>query len=139
MLHMKPPDQPNHIEIGQKGETIAAKYLKNKGFSILERNYRKKWGEIDIVARGTDHKVHFVEVKAVSYETRVDLEEAVKSRTWRPEENVHPYKLKKLQRAIDTWLMERRYDGEWCIDVVAVRLVTREKYAQVKYLPKVVL
>ncbi len=139
MLHMKPDYRANNLVIGQKGESIAAKYLKNKGFIIIDRNYRKKWGEIDVVARGTDNKVHFVEVKAVSYETRADFESAVTRRTWRPEENVHPYKLRKLNRAIDSWLMEKRYDGEWCIDVVAVRLVPREKYATVKFIPNITL
>jgi putative endonuclease len=124
-------------QIGSRGETLATWYLERKGFEILERNYRKKWGEIDIVARGTDQKVHFVEVKSVSYETKRDLDLAVKARNWRPEENVHPYKLRKLNRAIDSWLIEKRYDGDWVIDVLAVRVVPREKYATVKFIPNV--
>jgi len=139
MLHMKPPSRSNNQKIGQTGEAVAVRYLENKNFSILDRNYRKKWGEIDVVARGTDKKVHFVEVKAVSYETKLNLTAAINSRAWRPEENVHPYKLKKLNRAIDSWLSENQYDGEWCIDVIAVRLVPREKYATVKYIPNVIL
>lgn len=126
-------------ETGALGERIAAKYLEKHNFTILDCNYLKKWGEIDIVARGTDKKVHFVEIKAVSYETKQQLNEAVTRRTWRPEENVHPYKLKKLNRAIESWLMEKKYEGEWQIDVIAVRIVSREKYATVKYIPNVIL
>lgn len=36
-------------ELGQWGEEVAYKYLKNKGYTILDRNFRKKWGEIDII------------------------------------------------------------------------------------------
>lgn len=126
-------------EIGAWGETIAANYLIKHGFSIIDRNFLKKWGEIDIVARGTDKKVHFVEVKTVSYETKQLLESAVTRRTWRPEENVHPYKLRKLNRAIESWLIEKKYDGEWQIDVIGVRIVPREKYATVKLIPNVIL
>lgn len=126
-------------DTGNLGEDLACKYLENKGFVILARNYLKKWGEIDIVARGTDKKVHFVEVKAVSYETKRLLDEAVTRRTWRPEENVHPSKLKKLNRAIESWLMEKDYQGDWQIDVLAIRIVPREKYASAKYIPNVII
>ena len=51
-----------HNEIGKIGEQVAQKWLKTKGFTIKDINYRKKYGEIDIVARGTTGKVHFVEV-----------------------------------------------------------------------------
>jgi putative endonuclease len=128
----------NNKETGAWGETIASNYLVKRGFSILNRNYLKKWGEIDIVARETDGKVHFVEVKTVSYETKLQLIEAVTRRTWRPEENVHPHKLRKLNRAIESWLMENDYSGRWQIDVIAVRLVPREKYATVKLIPNVI-
>ena len=54
----------NHRQqFGVKGETIAARHLKKKGYKILDRNYRTKLGEIDIVARDKDTIV-FVEVKA---------------------------------------------------------------------------
>ncbi len=124
-------------KIGAFGEQIAENYLKNKGFKILELNYLKKWGEIDIVVRGTNI-VRFIEVKTVSYETKSDLQSAISRGTWRPEENVHFSKLQRLNRAIESWIMENNYDGEWEIDVIAVRVVPREKYATVKYLPNVI-
>lgn len=125
-------------QIGNFGEVIAGKYLEKQGFEILARNYLKKWGEIDLVTRRTD-KIHFVEVKTVSYETKQQLEIAVTRRTWRPEENVHAYKLKKLNRAIESWLMENKCNLDWQIDVIAVRIVPREKYATAKYIPNVIL
>jgi putative endonuclease len=125
-------------ETGKIGEDITENYLRKKGFAILGRNYLKKWGEIDIVARRTG-KIHFVEVKTVSYETKIELDQAVARRTWRPEEKVHASKLKKLNRAIESWLMENKCDLDWQIDVVAVRIVPREKYATAKYIPNVIL
>jgi putative endonuclease len=130
---------PQHLIIGRAGEEIAAKYLMGKGFIILDRNYRKKWGEIDIVSRETTGRVHFIEVKTVSYETLDQLNDAVTRRTWRPEENVHTTKLKKLSRAIHTWISEHNLESEWQIDVITVRVVPREKYASIKVLPSIVI
>lgn len=49
-------------EIGDFGENMAVKYLEDKGYDILERNFRRKMGEIDIIADDDDTTV-FVEVK----------------------------------------------------------------------------
>jgi len=140
MLHVQQYLSKKHKnkETGNFGEEIAVKFLKNKGFEILARNYLKKWGEIDIVARRTD-KIHFVEVKAVSYETKDALTSSVPRGRWQPEENVHAFKLKKLSRAIESWLQEYNYDKEWQIDVITVKLVPREKFATVKYLPNIII
>ncbi len=128
-------------QIGAYGEQIAVKYLESKGFSVIECNYLRKWGEIDVVARETKQNVQivrFVEVKTVSYETKQDLDNAISRGTWRPEENVHFKKIQRLNRAIESWIAGNGYEGEWEIDVIAVRIVPREKYATVKYLPNVI-
>lgn len=124
--------------IGKQGEVITANFLKRKGFLILEMNYHKKWGEIDVIAR-KDNKIHFVEVKSVSYETKKDLDRSVLHRTWRPEENVHALKLKKIARAIETWIIEQKWKGDWQIDVASVRIVPRETYATIMIIDNVVL
>ncbi len=127
-----------HNEIGFIGEDLAAIWLKNHGFSILERNYRKKWGEIDIVARGTDKIVHFIEVKSVSHETKEDLESSVLRGTYRPEDNVHKNKQDRLKRAIQTWISDNSYEGDIVIDILTVRVVPREKYARVSLIENVI-
>jgi len=129
-------------QVGAYGEQITAKYLVNKGFEVLDTNYLKKWGEIDIVARETVENrqiIRFVEVKTVSYETRSALDYVVTQETWQPEDNVHYKKIQRMNRAIESWLQEHRCDSDWQIDIAAVRIVPREKYASVKYIPNVIL
>ena len=48
------------------------------------------------------------------------------------------HKLIKLNRVIESWLLENQCDLDWQIDVAAVRIVPREKYATIKYLPNVI-
>ena len=128
--------------IGSYGEDIAARYLQRLGQQVIDKNYLKKWGEIDIVSRETlksKEIIHFVEVKTVSYETKVDLEKAVSYGTWRPEENVYAAKIQRLNRTIESWLTEKNFKSEWQIDVLAVRIVPSEKYATVKYIPNIII
>lgn len=145
-------DGKNTKKTGDLGEEIACRYLRSKGFSIVERNYSRKWGEIDIVARGTSlvsdrsgvshgtsERVHFIEVKSVSYETKAILDWTVSHETWRPEELVHNFKLNQIRKTLETWVAEHHWTGDVQIDVIAVRMVTREKYATVKYIPHVII
>lgn len=136
---------------GNLGESIATKFLINKGFRIAERNFYRSVGEIDIVAhetstvedllvsRETSPRIHFIEVKTVSYETKELLNWAVTHETYRPEELVHQKKLEKIQKAAEVWMLENKWSGEVAIDVVAVRIVPREKYARVRYIPDVIV
>jgi len=129
-------------QIGAYGEQIAVNYLRNKGFVVLDVNYLKKWGELDIVARETlENKqiIHFVEVKTVSYETKAALAKAVTHETWSPEDNVHFKKIQRMNRTIESWLAEHDCDLDWQIDIAAVRIVPHEKYASVKYIPNIIL
>ena len=52
----------DNISIGKLGEKHAEYYLIKQGFSILEKNYRSKFGEIDIIAK-KNNVIHFIEVK----------------------------------------------------------------------------
>ena len=131
------PARINTRNIGDLGENMACLYLKKLKYSILDRNYWKKWGEIDIVARGTDGIVRFIEVKTVSHGTKADLQAAVSHGTWRPEEQVHKFKLHQIHKVLETWLVEHHYTGDWQIDVLAVRMVPREKYAVVKFIENI--
>jgi len=124
---------PQHIRIGVIGERIAEKYLESKDFRVIERNYGKKWGEIDLILE-KGGIVHFVEVKTRSYKTRGKLLREVSYETSGPAENVHPEKLRRLHRAIETWLAERKHKGHFQLDIASVRLVYDDKYAVVEML-----
>lgn len=127
-----------HNETGKIGEDVAAQWCSDRNLVVIQRNYRKNFGEIDIVARETTGKVHFIEVKTVSYETKQQLKDAVSYGTWRPEENVDGRKQFKFKRMINTWIEEHAFSGAWQIDILAVRIVPREKYATVKCIENVV-
>ncbi len=126
-------------EIGKKGEDIAAKYLERKGFFVVNRNYRKKWGELDIVAE-KNGKVYFVEVKTVSRRSfGGHFEQEVNN--YRPEDNVHPVKLKRLARTIQTYLLEkyRKSDPEWQFDLICVFLDMEKRVAKVRLMENIIL
>ena len=128
-----------HNEIGEKGEEIATKWLENKGFIVVNRNYRKKWGELDIVAE-KEEIVHFVEVKTVSRRSfGGHFEQEVNN--YRPEDNMHSWKLKRLSRAIQTYILERykKSDPKWQFDLICVFLDTEKRVAKVKFIENLVL
>lgn len=62
MFSRRSPKVNRNRSVGMAGEDFAVNYLKNRGFKIKERNFRTRWGEIDIVAQKGEH-THFVEVK----------------------------------------------------------------------------
>lgn len=120
-----------NISNGILGEDIAENYLKNKGFSILGRNYRKPWGEIDVICK-KDNQYHFIEVKTVSYKTFEENENNI----YLPEENLTINKLEKLLRVIDTYTKEYSINN-WQIDLVTVRINETNKKAFIKYFPSI--
>ena len=81
--------------LGDAGEELAAQHLVRRGFRILERNYRTRWGELDIVAFN-GATLAFVEVKS-----RL----AAAGRT--PFESVHARKRDQVRRMAASWLSER--------------------------------
>lgn len=65
-----------HNRIGKLGEDIAVKYLEENDYYIVERNYRNKFGEIDIIAEKDNYTV-FIEVKSRSSENYLQLAESL--------------------------------------------------------------
>lgn len=98
----------SHLESGQEAERLAAAFLQAKGMTVLERNFRAKVGEIDLVAKDKDEVV-FVEVRARASK---DFGGAAAS--------VVPAKRRKLIKAASLWLQARGWEGPCRFDVVAV-------------------
>ena len=112
-------------KFGDIGEKIAEKYLIKKGYTIVEKNYLKPWGEIDLVVK-KDGGLIFCEVK-----TR----EAKHVEHYLAEASVNRLKIKKLQKICETYLLEKRYpiDQKWQIDVLAVAINKENLKARVKH------
>jgi putative endonuclease len=122
----------NTRQKGDKGEDVACVYLKKHGFFVQERNYLKKWGEIDIIGV-KDNILHFFEVKSIT----IDGDDVV----YRPEENVHELKIRKLRRVIQTYLNERKYgsEAEFAFHVITVIFNRKTGKARVKMLANIIL
>ena len=117
------------------GENIASAYLIRNGFSVVDRNYSKPWGEIDIIA--TKNRVtHFIEVKTLKRSFTTVTHETDKHHA---EDNVHATKLKRIARTMQTYVLERNIGEEWCFDVVVVTLDPAGRKARVKFLENIVL
>ena len=101
-------------DVGDKGEAIAANFLQKKGFVIIERNWRHKHLEVDIIA-SKGKKLHFVEVK-----TRTN------TKYGHPEESISKAKMNHLKVAAEAYLF---LNPKWEViqfDVISV-MITKEK------------
>lgn len=116
--------------VGDLGEDLVCQYVIDKGYIVLERNYLRPWGEIDIVAI-KDNRLHFIEVKTVTREP---------SRGgFRPEENMHFAKIQRLHRAIQTYVLQHKVfkDTDWQIDLACVYVDIETKKAKIEMIDNV--
>ncbi len=123
--------------IGELGEDLSERFLIQKGFKIIERNHTKKYGEIDLITQ-KGNKIHFIEVKTVSYETGDLSKQNVTHETFiRPEENMHPKKIEKLYRTISSYLSFKG-QKEWQLDLLCVYIDKDKKTAKIKVIDNIV-
>ncbi len=170
------PEKDNRTskrKTGDLGENLACLFLVKRGFEIVEQNYFKPWGEIDIIAK-KGQKLHFVEVKSVTRENlaynlrAVSTQDNYRSKTnlsnkfvqpnnqaldcFRPEDNLHPWKLKRLSRIIQSYLLnynsrkdvscvtdQENREVDWQFDVITVYLDLKNKETKVDYLEDIIL
>jgi putative endonuclease len=123
---------------GELGENLAVKFLVKHNFVILERNYTKKWGEIDIIAQ-KDTKIHFVEVKSVSKPEILTVSRETLDQ-YHPEDNMHPWKLQRMSRTIQTYLLSNNKDDlDWQVDLLVVFMDIKNKKAKIRAVSDIVL
>lgn len=111
---------------GKEGEKLAASYLKSQGYRIIERNFKKRYGEIDIIAQEEETLV-FIEVK-----TRWSR------RFGRPEEAVTPWKLKSVIKTAQYYkMLHPELPDLMRIDVVAIDFCAKGKEERVRLIKNV--
>ncbi|MBI5470603.1 YraN family protein [Candidatus Kaiserbacteria bacterium] len=116
-------------QTGNLGEEIAVQFLVKKGFKIIERNYNKPWGEIDIIAE-KGNIVRFVEVKSVSREIKEGVTREI---DYRPEELVNARKLRKLARTAALYMESKRDKREFQIDAIGVIMDESKRIARCRF------
>ncbi len=104
------PHKNKNIEIGKKGEDMAADYLLSRNYEILARNFRFGRIEIDIIARHGDILV-FVEVK-----TRSGDEFGY------PEESVDEAKQEVIQTCAEEYIFQTGWEGDIRFDIIGISL-----------------
>jgi len=111
--------------LGQAGEHFAAEHLERRGFAILARNYRTRWGEIDIVAADSDAIV-FCEVRT----RRVGSSG--------PFDGLREAQCRRLRRMAAAWLQEeagrRPRVPELRFDAIGITVDTRDEFVALEHL-----
>lgn len=95
-------------DIGKSGEDKAVQYLEERGFQIVERNWRTRYCEIDIVALKSK-TMHFVEVKSrktTAYGDGFDY--------------VTPKKQKQMKFAAEMWIQAHDWPGDVCLSAMSI-------------------
>lgn len=98
---------PRH-SLGQWGEGVAARYLETQGLSVIERGFRSRFGEIDIIAQNSEVLV-FCEVKTRLRDT-----------FGTPQEAVSRAKQRRLTKTAGWYLNQNYWDGDLRFDVIAI-------------------
>ncbi len=110
------------MNLGKKGEQLAAHFLIQKGYEVVMQNFWTRVGEIDIIAQNKDFLI-FVEVKA---KTSIDFGE--------PYEQVTPAKLKKMMRACKLYCSQHAIGDRMIrLDVISIYCELKTKQAHIKH------
>lgn len=104
----------SHISFGKEGERAGVDFLKKQGFRIIECNWKRKYGEIDIISKAPDGTLVFVEVKTM----RFNRDGLV------PEDQMTKQKRMKFKRAAQSYANQHSEqideEGGWRCDVLTL-------------------
>ncbi len=134
-------------ELGNLGERLTCEYLEGKGYDILAKNYKVKFGEIDIIARKkssffgkSDTTIHFVEVKTIlnhdpSTDSTGSLQAGSGQSGFFPEERINHKKRLKLRRLCQIWLSKNQLSQNYPyqIDVAGIMVSLSTRNARLCY------
>ncbi|QUH21684.1 YraN family protein [Alkaliphilus sp. B6464] len=105
------------IKLGLIGEQLAVNYIRDNGYYILDRNYRTRLGELDIIAK-KDNIIAFIEVKTRTSNTYGMPSEAVNYR-----------KQKTIQRLSQQYILHKKLNNTCChyrFDVIEVKIIGKK-------------
>lgn len=110
-------------QFGAYAEQLAVNFLTKRGYQLLERNYRKPWGELDVIAE-KDNVIVFIEVKA-NWQAQAGFEPELRA-DWR--------KRQKVLRTARTYLLQKHLgEREWQIDIISVILNQPQQTANIRH------
>jgi putative endonuclease len=123
----------NKKESGFLAESLAEKFLKRRGYQILEKNFFFKEenllrGEIDLIAK-KEGVIHFIEVKSLFKETK----------SFFPENKFNFKKRKKIIGSAQEWLAKNNLslETDWQVDLISVILDLKNKKAKINFFENV--
>lgn len=131
----------SHKEVGNTGEMLIVKHLEKRGFELIDFNFHRLQGEIDLVMRKGE-MVHFIEVKTVLCETKkVNGQYVIRETVDYPvEERVNRKKRRKLAKVMDFYLKrELRGVPQWQFDIYVVYLDLKNKLSLIKPIKDIIL
>lgn len=97
-----------HNEVGKTAEQVVCQYLESRGYKIIDRNWRSKLAEIDVVAK-KENCVFFVEVKYRFDSLHGGGYDAINKK-----------KLDKMRLGAESWVLQNNWNGEYCLSVAEV-------------------
>jgi putative endonuclease len=113
--------------IGRLGESIAADYLVENGYTILERNWRSPYGEVDLITLKAG-RLAFIEVKTRS-----------NTSLGPPEISITPRKQRHMRESAEYYIQQHpEAAAEWCIDLVTVQILGETNPPMIDYFENVI-
>jgi putative endonuclease len=114
---------PDRKALGRAGEDAACAFLESDGFVLIERNWRTRAGELDIIARG-DGVTVFAEVKS-----------RTSNAFGEPEESVTPLKARRIRALAGEYLSQSEVHGPVRFDVIAVMMDPSGTITEIRHTP----
>lgn len=111
------PNSGYNSKVGQLGEDLASKYLANQGYKIIDKNFRTRFGEIDLIAQKVGSSTGADEVLFLEVKTRTS------NLYGYPEQAVDAKKIKHLLEAIKIYRQINKISSFWRLDIISIVLM----------------
>lgn len=113
----------NHKEVGKVAEILASEYCVKKGYTIIENNFRNRYGEIDIIAKSPEGILVFIEVKSSRRHNSF------------PAVNVTPKKIKQIYNTAKVWCAKQKIENyEMRFDVISIIFKSKSTENEIEHI-----